>query len=367
MLGHSHPRPAALLRSFPHIATIPVPSSSPSLVETHHEKGDNTTAKAQSTQDQNEAAQVGNHLDDEKVIDDEVVTVDWDGLEDPRKPLNLPLWRKWVIVGFTSLNTLCVCFTSSIYADIMMTMPKMFAVACIFFQTVGLLAPALGPVAGAYITASSLGWRWTAWVMLIVTGPIALLAWFAIPGTSAFILLKREAKALNRKRTSNTRVTYVSALGSQALTWNGFVRRYLKIPLHMLIVEPLLIILTIYVALVYGFLYLTFEAFPISFGEDRGWSFGNSTLPFFGLAGGMVAASVLIIAFPSLLRSCSKKQPKPRDLQFGLMMLGAIILPIGLFWFSGTCSPHINPAPQIISTVAIGLGIQLIFVPSMLC
>jgi MFS transporter, DHA1 family, multidrug resistance protein len=43
------------------------------------------------------------------------------------------------------------------------------------------------------------------------------------------------------------------------------------------------------------------------------------------------------------------------------MILGSIILPIGLFWFAWTSSPHITWVPQVIAGVPIGWGILMIF------
>jgi hypothetical protein len=43
------------------------------------------------------------------------------------------------------------------------------------------------------------------------------------------------------------------------------------------------------------------------------------------------------------------------------MIVGAIALPIGLFWFAWTSSPNISPWPQILSTALIGLGCMVPF------
>jgi hypothetical protein len=43
------------------------------------------------------------------------------------------------------------------------------------------------------------------------------------------------------------------------------------------------------------------------------------------------------------------------------MILGALILPAGLFWFAWTSSPNITWVPQVIATVPIGWGILMIF------
>lgn len=47
------------------------------------------------------------------------------------------------------------------------------------------------------------------------------------------------------------------------------------------------------------------------------------------------------------------------------MMYGSIALPVGLFWFAWTSSPHISWVPQVLSCVPIGFGVFLIFLQGM--
>ena len=42
----------------------------------------------------------------------------------------------------------------------------------------------------------------------------------------------------------------------------------------MLIQEPILLLITLYMAFIYGILYLFFESYPISFIQERGWNLG---------------------------------------------------------------------------------------------
>lgn len=47
------------------------------------------------------------------------------------------------------------------------------------------------------------------------------------------------------------------------------------------------------------------------------------------------------------------------------MIVGACLLPLGLFWFAWTSSPTLNPWPQIVAGVPIGAGIQVILLQSL--
>lgn len=106
------------------------------------------------------------------------------------------------------------------------------------------------------------------------------------------------------------------------------------------IVEPFLkltlfsqlFLLTIYMSLVYGILYPIFEAFPISFGQERGWIPVISTLPFIGIFIGVVLACFMIVVFSKTYnakRLLVRGRICPED-RLLTMMLGAVLLPLGM-------------------------------------
>jgi DHA1 family multidrug resistance protein-like MFS transporter len=51
---------------------------------------------------------------------------------------------------------------------------------------------------------------------------------------------------------------------------------------------------------------------------------------------------------------------RPED-RLGPMIWGAILFPVGVFWFAWTSYPSINPWPQILSGLPIGAGLQMIY------
>jgi len=116
-------------------------------------------------------------------------------------------------------------------------------------------------------------------------------------------------------------------------------------------------------SLVYGILYLTFEAYPISFEQSRNWKPTLATLPFISIFIGVVLACGIIGVFSKtwyakrLLRT---KKLNPED-RLPTMIAGSVVLPVGLFWFAWTSDPGISWVPQVISGIFIGLGIILIF------
>jgi len=55
----------------------------------------------------------GDHDDDGGEKDPFEVT--WDGESDPENPMNMPLWKKWVIIGITSFGSFIVTNASAVY------------------------------------------------------------------------------------------------------------------------------------------------------------------------------------------------------------------------------------------------------------
>lgn len=73
--------------------------------------------------------------------------------------------------------------------------------------------------------------------------------------------------------------------------------KHLSLPLKLLFLEPIVFLITIYTAFIYGILYLFLEAYPIVFAEKRGINEAVATLPYIGLIIGVIVGSAIVIAF----------------------------------------------------------------------
>lgn len=235
------------------------------------------------------------------------------------------------------------------------------AVAIAMFSSATFVGPVLGPIVGGFLTDSFLGWRWTAWITLIASASFGLLALFIVPETYPPVLHQRRAARL-RRETGNW--AYHSFLDEHRPTASEIVNKYLLRPIQMLFLEPILLLVTIYLALVYGILYLFFEAYPISFQEQRGWTnSGIAGLPFIGILVGVLCGAALIIyqtktRFARELAKNGYVVPEERLIP---MMIASVLLPAGLFWFGWTSDRNISWVPQVIAGVPIGMGILVIF------
>lgn len=235
-------------------------------------------------------------------------------------------------------------------------------VAISIFASATFIGPVAGPVVGGFVTQSKiLGWRWTAWLTLFLAGFGFTLHLLFVPETYAPLILSRRAKKL-RFETKNWALH--SKLEETQTTPRDLVTRYLLRPIQMLILEPILLLITIYMALIYGILYLFFESYPISFNEERGWNLGVGALPFLAITVGVIigATVVSVITKTRFRRKLEQNAGKPvPEERLPPMIMGAFILPAGLFWFAWTSSPHITWVPQVVAGVPIGMGIFMIF------
>lgn len=193
----------------------------------------------------------------------------------------------------------------------------------------------------------------------IIGFTVGIIAFLVVPETFPQRILHDKAKKI-RYATKNWAIH--SMQDENKITIKAIVEKYLLFPLAMLIREPILLLITIYISLVYGILYLFFESFPVAFTENRGWQPGVGSLPFISLLIGTVFGAIIVCLF-------TKYRYKPR-LEAGKitpeerlvpMFVGGLLLPIGLFWFAWTSSPHISPWPQIISIAPVGAGILIVF------
>ncbi|KAI6967363.1 MFS general substrate transporter, partial [Hortaea werneckii] len=223
-----------------------------------------------------------------------------------------------------------------------------------------------GPIVGEFtVKNTNLGPSWTLWFTMIMAAFFVALALPTIPESLAPIILRKKAARL-RFETKNWALH--SRLEEEPVKVGVLLRKYGLKPMQMIVMEPILIAMTLYISLVYGILYLIFFAFPFSFEYDRGFEFGVSSLPFLAVFIGVLIAcgymcwETRVIFTPKLIKA---KKPIPEE-RLPSMMLGSVVLVIGMFWFAWTSYPSINPWPQIISGAFIGAGIIGVFMPAVI-
>jgi hypothetical protein len=137
----------------------------------------------------------------------------------------------------------------------------------------------------------------------------------------------------------------------------------LKRPLVILFREPIVLLLSLYMAVIYGTLYMLFGAFPIVFQQGRGWSPGIGGLAFLGVAVGMILAVAYCLWDNKRYGVVSDKHGgfAPPEQRLPSVMLGGVLIPVGLIWFAWTNGPEIHWIVPIIASGPFGFGMVLVF------
>ncbi|KAL5394241.1 hypothetical protein PMIN06_006007 [Paraphaeosphaeria minitans] len=213
--------------------------------------------------------------------------------------------------------------------------------------------PVVGPLVGGFVF-QYLGWRWTNWVVMIGSG----VSWFMVLsiGETYAPALLRAKSAKKRKETGEER--WYSRYDDKKKFW-PMLKENLYRPLVMSVNEPICIFWNVYIALVYGVLYLCFVSYPIVFSELRGWSPSFTGLGYIGIGiGGMIT----ICSEPLLRRLINSHKPDPAtgkpppEAMVSVVCIAAVCVPVGEMIFAWTCTPDVHWVAPIIAGIPFGAG-----------
>lgn len=236
--------------------------------------------------------------------------------------------------------------------------------ATAIFAAAPFLGPVLGPVAGGFLGMEA-GWRWVMGLLTVFSGTVWILGTLLVPETYTPVLLRQRAAELSKITGEH----YVSKLDHDRgrVTLAESFKTALSRPWILLFKEPIVFLLSIYMAIIYGTLYMLFAAFPIVYQQHRGWNQGVGGLAFLGIMGGMLAAIAYTIPSNNRYIETQRKLggSAPPEARLPSTLVGSIALPIGLFWFAWTNSESIHWIVSILAGVPFGFGMVLVFLSIM--
>ncbi|CCH60624.1 hypothetical protein TBLA_0D01160 [Henningerozyma blattae CBS 6284] len=254
------------------------------------------------------------------------------------------------------------------------------SVSMTFFCLAPFLGPVISPVMASFATEKK-GWRWATYIQLIAGGVIMPFL-ILMPETHKGVILRKRAKkrGLNLKKLSKE---------DQKIFAKMTLKITLTRPLHMLVVEPIVLVFSIYVAFIFAVLFAFFEAYPVIYRGVYHMSIGISGLPFLGIGIGLWLGSAFYLFIdrkylfpappkgtPPLANSTSLRTTPyrgkrnaetgelvpilPEDLLLACKF-GAVALPVALFWQAWTARADVHWMAPIAAGVPFGFGLILIF------
>lgn len=232
--------------------------------------------------------------------------------------------------------------------------PQQRAGAMAIWSIGPLLGPVIGPVCGGFLV-ESMSWRWVFWILAIFGGAFGVILLIVGRETYHPIILERKAARL-RKETGNNELR--SKLAQNLPPKEIFIRAIVR-PMKMLFLSPIVGLMSLYIAINYGILYLFFTTVTFVFEGQYHFSSGAVGLSYIGVGVGMIVgmACLGVMSDRIIKQQQAKGDVKPEHrLPLKLTLPGAIGLPIGVFIYGWTTYYGVHWIVPIIATSLIGLG-----------
>ena len=221
--------------------------------------------------------------------------------------------------------------------------------------------PTMGPLVGGF-AAQAKGWTWTIWELMWLSGFTLVCLIFLMPETSSSNILYRRTMRL-RKLTGNDKLICEPMLIGETMTGNEIFKMCLVRPFTMCFTEPMVFLLNMYIALIYGLLYIWFESFPIVFIEIYGFTLGTQGLAFLGILIGVFAVLPPFIWYQRKYiepKFNANGELKP-EWRLPPSFIGGFCIPLCLFWFGWSSRADVHWIVPVIGTAFFSIGAFLLF------
>lgn len=229
------------------------------------------------------------------------------------------------------------------------------------FGACGVLGPVLGPLVGGF-AAQANGWRWTIWELAWLCAVVLIILFILMPETSAANILYRRAKRL-RNATGNPGLKSQSEIDAADLTMRDQLE-VLGRAFTLSFSEPVVFVVDLYSALLYGLLYIWFESFPLVFGEIYGFNIGQQGLVFLGICvGGLISLPCYLFWIRRYFVPQYAKPPVKPEAILPPTFFGAVALPICLFWYGWTARPSVHWMVPLVGSGSFTVSIITLFMP----
>ena len=253
-------------------------------------------------------------------------------------------------------------------------------------QLPGLIGTVIGPTVGSYLTVAK-GWRWTFWLAAILCGAFECVFALFFRETYRVRILQKRVQRLKKKTGSQVWSSkYDKGMKRKQVFYAAIVR-----PFRMLAFSPVIMLIGLYVAVVYGYLFLILTTVGEAFEGTYHWAEKSVGLTYLGIGTRLLltqlaySSTVSKLIFSSTFagigmmigilgcRSSLDRYLKYRTSHDGTakpehrlppMVLGGLGLPGGLFMYGWSAAAHGPYMLPIIATGICGCGLTTTTIPA---
>ncbi|KAI0102741.1 major facilitator superfamily domain-containing protein [Nemania sp. FL0031] len=224
-----------------------------------------------------------------------------------------------------------------------------------------LLGPTVGPLIGGFLTKFP-GWRYSFWIVLAASSVVTILIQVLTKETNSKSIIHNKTMLLRKELgNSSLRSCYDDSNGqstSRTLI-TGLIR-----PLKMLVLSPIIFLLSLYIAFVWGVIYLLYTTIPGVFEETYGFNVDLTGLVYLSLGLGNILGW-LVCTFLSdrtivKLSEANGGHFEP-EMRLTIGIYFGIFLPVTLFWYGWSAFNKAHWASTLFSLVPYGFGIMGLF------
>ena len=225
-----------------------------------------------------------------------------------------------------------------------------------------LLGPTLGPLFGGLIV-QNLRWRWVFWILTIVCSVNTLAAFFLLAETYAPVILEARKKHYEDEASKSSSGKTYRIANQDDRPFRIRLGHSMLRPLRILFTQPIVMTMAAYQAIIFGTVYSLYTNFEAIYGNIYGFNTTQVGLVYLGPGlGFLIAVWFLVPRIDTIYNHLTERnngEAKP-EYRLPLANIGAVCLPVSLFWFAWTVEYQVHFAVPILSTVFFGLGMVAI-------
>ncbi|KAI0778356.1 MFS polyamine transporter [Trametes elegans] len=239
--------------------------------------------------------------------------------------------------------------------------------AIAIYSLAPLLGPAIGPVAGGWIAERST-WRWVFWSTSVVAGIIQVIGFLLLPETFAPVLLQWKAKAIRKQLDAEKGpvkpVRTIFQKPGQQRNYKEFIARALLRPFILFATEPIIQLVAVYLAFIYGVIYLVIATIPAIYTNVYHEEPGIMGLHYIAMGLGLFVASQvnarILDRVYAVLKRRNNGQGEP-EFRLPTVFPGMIFVPAGLLMSGWGAQEDVHWIVLDIGYALIGAGMVLTF------